>query len=129
MTTPPNTTTRLYRQDPARASVSTKSERYGRATFSVKESSPSLAHVVVTGDIDAVNGRALAGYVERNAGGAKQLILDLRDVEFFGCLGFTALCYIRAHCRYNDADWLIAGSRPVRRLLAICDPEGRLPLA
>jgi anti-anti-sigma factor len=127
--TPTHTTTRLYRQDPARASVSTKSERHGRATFSVKESSSSLAHVVVSGDIDALNGRALAGYVERKTGGARRLILDLRDVEFFGSLGFTALCYIRAHCRQNDADWLIAGSRPVRRLLAICDPEGRLPLA
>ena len=129
MTTPTNITTRLYRTDPAQASVSTKTERYGRATFSVRESSALLAHVVVTGDIDAVNGRALAGYVERTSGGAKQLILDLRDVEFFGCLGFTALCYIRAHCRHNDADWLIVGSSPVRRLLAICDPEGRLPLA
>jgi anti-anti-sigma factor len=124
-----STTTRRYRRDPALASVAVKAERHGRATFSMKDSTPALAHVVVTGDIDALNGRALAGYVERNAGSAKQLILDLRDVEFFGCLGFTALCYIRAHCRHNAADWLIAGSRPVRRLLSICDPEGRLPLA
>jgi anti-anti-sigma factor len=124
-----HTTTRRYRRDPAQAAQTTKTERYGRATFSMKDSSAALAHVVVTGDIDALNGRALAGYVERNAGGAKRLILDLRGVEFFGCLGFTALCYIRAHCRHNDADWLIAGSRPVRRLLSICDLEGRLPLA
>jgi anti-anti-sigma factor len=94
----------------------------------MKDCSSALAHVVVTGDVDAVNARALAGYVERNTAGAKQLILDLRGVQFFGCLGFTALCYVRAHCRDNDADWLIADSPAVRRLLSICDPEGRLPV-
>lgn len=124
----PSTTTRRYRTDPARASVASASERRGRATFSLADGSPSVARVVVTGEIDAVNGRALAGYVERNAGFAAQLILDLRDVEFFGTLGFTALCYIRAHCRHNNADWLIVGGRSVRRLLSICDPHGELPL-
>ena len=122
-------TTRRYRKDPAQTSSPTAPERHGRATFAMKASSSSLAHVVVTGDIDALNGRALAGYVERNTGPAKQLILDLRGVDFFGSLGFTALCYIRAHCRYNDADWIIAGSPTVHRLLSICDPEGRLPLS
>jgi anti-anti-sigma factor len=125
----PDTTTRRYRRDPGLGSVASASERCGRATFSVADGSHSVARIVVTGDVDAVNGRALARYVERNAGAATQLILDLRGVEFFGGLGFTALCYIRAHCRHNNADWLIAGSRPVRRLLSICDPEGQLPLA
>jgi anti-anti-sigma factor len=125
----PSTTTRRYRRDPALGSVMSTSERCGRATFSVADGSPTIACIVVTGDVDAVNGRALARYVERNAGVATQLVLDLRGVEFFGCLGFTALCYIRAHCRHNNADWLIAGSRPVQRLLSICDPEGQLPLA
>ena len=121
-------TTRQYRRSPAETSVAAASVRRGRATFAVHRSSRTLVHITVTGDVDASNGRALAAYVERNTGLSQKLLLDLSAVDFFGSLGFTALCYIRAHCRENDADWLIVASRPVRRLLSICDREGRLPV-
>ena len=69
-----------------------------------------------------------AHYVERHTGISKQLVLDLRAVDFFGGHEFTALYYISVHCARNDVDWMIIGSHPVRRLLSICDPEGELPL-
>ncbi len=80
------------------------------------------------GDVDAVNARALGRYVERHTGISRQLVLDLRAVDFFGTHGFTALYYISVHCGRNDVDWTIVGSAPVRRVLSICDPDGELPM-
>jgi anti-anti-sigma factor len=126
---PASVTTRRYRPDPADTHVTHQHERRGRAVFSARQTSPSLMHLTAVGEIDAVNGRALASYVERHTGMTKQIILDLRGVDFFGSQGFTALCYIRAHCTAADVDWLLVGSRQVHRILSICDPDGQLPLA
>jgi anti-anti-sigma factor len=104
-------------------------QRYGRATFSLRHPSSTRTAVAAVGEIDAVNGRALGRYVERHTGISKQLVLDLRAVDFVGTQAFTALYYISVHCARTDVDWIILGSRPVRRLLEICDPEGELPLA
>ena len=76
-----------------------------------------------------VNGRELGRYVERHTRISKQFVLDLRAVDFFGGQAFTALYYISVYCARSDVDWIIVGSPPVRRLLAICDPESELPLA
>lgn len=104
-------------------------ERSGRATFSLRHPSSTRTAVAAVGEIDAVNGRALGRYVERHTGISKQLVLDLRAVDFVGTQAFTALYYISVHCARTDVDWIILASRPVRRLLEICDPEGELPLA
>lgn len=118
-------TVRIYRPDPASAD---EMERCGRATFALRHPSPSRVVVAVVGDIDAVNARALGRYVERHTGISRQLVLDLRAVDFFGTHGFTALYYISVHCGRSDVDWTIVGSAPVRRVLAICDPDGELPM-
>jgi anti-anti-sigma factor len=104
-------------------------ERCGGSTFSVRRMSATRMVVAVVGDLDAVNARALGRYVERHLRLSKQLVLDLRAVDFAGCQAFTALYYISVHCARGDVDWMILGSHPVRRLLSICDPEGELPLA
>jgi anti-anti-sigma factor len=118
-------TVRIYRPDPASVD---ETQRCGRATFAVRRPSSTRVALAVMGDVDAVNGRALGRYVERHAGISKQLVLDLRAVDFFGTHAFTALYYISVHCARSDVDWMIVGSHPVRRLLSICDPEGELPL-
>lgn len=104
-------------------------ERCGRATFSVRRMSPMRMVVAVTGELDAVNGRALGRYIERHVRSSKQLVVDLRAVDFVGSQAFTTLYYIDVHCARADVDWIILGGHPVRRLLAVCDPEGELPLA
>ena len=104
-------------------------ERCGRATFAVRYSSSTRIIVAVVGDIDAVNARDLGRYVEHHVRLSKQLVLDLRAVDFVGSQAFTALYYASVHCTRGDVDWIIVGSDPVRRLLSICDPEGALPLA
>ncbi|HET7667971.1 MAG TPA: STAS domain-containing protein [Mycobacterium sp.] len=119
-------TVRIYRPDPA---VTDEIERCGRATFSVRRLSATRVAVAVVGDVDATNSRELGRYVERHTGISRQLVLDLRAVDFFGGHGFTALYYIAVHCTRSDVDWTIVGGHPVRRLLSICDAEGELPLA
>lgn len=104
-------------------------QRCGRATFSVRQSSSTRLVVAVVGDVDALNARLLGRYVEGHVRLSKQLVLDLRAVDFVGSQAFTALYYIDVHCARSDVDWVIVAGQPVRRLLSICDPEGELPLA
>ena len=118
-------TVRIYRADPA---TTDEVQRCGRATFAVRHVSSTRTAVAVTGEIDAVNGRDLGRFVERQTGISKQLVLDLRAVDFFGSQGFTALHYISVHCPRRDVDLIIVGSPAVRRVLSICDPDGVLPL-
>jgi anti-anti-sigma factor len=118
-------TIRTYRRDPASAN---ELPQCGRATFAVRHPSSTRVAVAVMGEIDAVNGRALGRYVERHTGISKQLVLDLRAVDFCGTQAFTALYYVSVHCARSDVDWMIIGSHSVRRLLSICDREGELPL-
>ena len=118
-------TIRPYRPDPAAAD---ELQRCGRATFAVRHPSPTRVAVAVLGDVDAFNARDLGRYVERHTRISKQLVVDLRAVDFFGTQAFTALYYISVRCARIDVDWMIIGSPPVRRLLSICDPEGELPL-
>ena len=119
-------TVRIYRPDPGSR---TKCNATAGPHFLCAASLATRVAVAVMGDIDATNGRALGHYVERHTGISRQLMLDLRAVDFFGGKGFTALYYIAVHCSRNDVDWMIIGSHPVRRLLSICDAEGELPLA
>lgn len=123
---PGSGTTRLYRPDPTSAQESSRS---GGATFAIHRRSPLRSEITVTGEIDALNGRALGSYVERHTGSSSQMLLDLRAVDFFGSQGFTALFYISVHCNRSDVDWMLLGSPPVLRLLSICDPDSELPLA
>jgi anti-anti-sigma factor len=115
----------IYRADPATID---EMQRCGRATFAVRHVSSTRTAVAVIGEIDAVNGRDLGRYVERQISISNQLVLDLRAVDFFGSAGFTALYYISVHCARSDMDWMIVGSPAVRRVLSICDPDGVLPL-
>lgn len=119
-------TVRMYRANTASGG---DLERCGRATFSVRRVSQTRMVVAVVGDLDAVNARALGRYVERHVRFSKQLIVDLRAVDFAGSQAFTALYYISVHCTRGDVDWIILGGHPVRRMLSVCDPEGALPIA
>lgn len=104
-------------------------QRCGAAVFEARHCSSTRVAIAVVGEIDALNGREFGRYVQRHTRISKQLVLDLRAVEFFGTAGFTALYYISVHCTRIDVDWMIVGGDPVRRMLSICDPDGELPLA
>lgn len=118
-------TVRIGRPNPASVD---EYRQCGRATFAVRRLSTSRVAVAVIGDLDAGNGRGLGLFVEQHTGISRQLVLDLRAVDFAGTQAFTALYYISVHCARSDVDWIIVASHPVRRLLSICDPTRELPL-
>jgi anti-anti-sigma factor len=89
---------------------------------------PFRVLVTAAGDIDATNRQALGRFVERHIRVSHELILDLTDVDFFGCQAFTALYYINVRCAGRDVDWMVVCTRSVRRILRICDPDGELPM-
>jgi anti-anti-sigma factor len=101
----------------------------GRARYSAHLYFPALLIVTVEGEIDASNSRDLGCYVERELRPTTQLLMDLRAVEFFGAQGFSTLHFIAVCCSRRDVDWVLVGSRDVRRLLGILDPDHVLPLA
>ena len=103
-------------------------QQTGRAVFTAEELADGRMLIGVRGDVDATNRQALGRFVARHTRVSKQLILDLTGVDFFGSQGFTALYYVSVQCARRDVDWMIAGSRTVRRILRICDPDGELPL-
>jgi anti-anti-sigma factor len=110
-------TSRLYRPDPALVGGD---ERWGRAEASATTATDPVV-VSVRGEIDASNGPALAGYVERHAGTAATLVLDLSGVAFFGTAGLTALRRIDLCC--DRIGWLLIPSAAVRRTLRACHAE------
>ena len=74
-------TVRIWRPDPSSVD---ENRLCGRATFAVRRLSSSRIAVAVTGDIDARNGRDLGRFVEQHTGISRQLVLDLRAVDFAG---------------------------------------------
>ena len=118
-------TVRMHRPDAAPVD---ELQHCGRAILAVRRPSATCVSVAVIGDVDAVNARELGRYVADHTHLSRQLVLDLRGVDFFGTQAFTALCYISVFCIRSDVDWVIVGGPPVRRLLSICDPDGELPL-
>ena len=113
----PSGTTRLYRPDPSQAIADAM---WSRASASVSRLARSVV-VTVRGEVDAGNGAALAGYVERNAGVAATLILDLRGVDFFGTAGLTALRRVDLCC--ERIRWVLVASPAVKRVLRVCHAD------
>jgi len=81
------------------------------------------------GEIDACNARGLAEYIEKVLDAKRRLIVDLRELEFFGTPGFSSLHYINVTCSRRDVNWVLVPGREATRLLRICDPQRGLPVA
>ena len=118
-------TSRVFRMDPRALNLR---EESGRAVFSASHQPSSTLLVTVEGDVDAANSRALARYVEGRVAGSERFELDLRLVDFFGTAGFAALHNVNVICCRYEVSWVLKAGRQLRRLLAICDPDGSLPL-
>ena len=118
----------VRRESPA-PTESDDAEISGRASFAVHQPTAARLVIAVTGEVDATNRQALGLFVERHLPACEQFILDLREVDFFGSQGFTALPHIHMRCASRGVDWTLVGSRMVRRTLQICDPHTEMPLA
>src|SRR6185312_5624678 len=89
----------------------------------------SVAVISARGDIDASNADTLTEYTLGHLMGCRGLILDLRDLDFFGTEGFSALHRISVCCAEPGIGWAVVPSAAVSRVLRIGDPEGLLPAA
>ena len=118
-------TCRIFRPDPRSLDLR---EEHNRASFSAGHQRASTVLITVEGDVDATNSRNLARFVERHVADSTRLVLDLRLVDFFGTAGFAALHNVNVICSQYGRPWVLLAGRQMRRLLAICDPEGTLPL-
>ena len=118
-------TCRVLRPDPRSID---RREQHHRAIFSACHLSGTTVLVTVRGEVDATNGRALAGYVERQVAGSTRLVLDLAAIDFFGTAGFAALHNVNVICARYGVSWVLVVGPQVRRFLRICDPDNVLPL-
>ncbi|MBJ7337935.1 STAS domain-containing protein [Mycolicibacterium sp.] len=89
----------------------------------------SIAVVTVKGEIDAANALALSKYVETDLETISRLILDLRELDFFGTQGFSILHRINVMCSRHAVNWVVLTGSEVDRVLRICDPDGGLAVA
>lgn len=83
--------------------------------------------VQVTGDIDASNIDRFDEYVNRFAGEAAGLILELSRVDFLCARGISVLFALNDDCHTAGMRWAIVVSPFVRRLLQLGDARGTLP--
>lgn len=85
--------------------------------------------VAVTGDVDAASAPAVFGRVQSLLTGFHQLVLDLSGVAFFGTAGYSLLHRLDTLATHAARDWVVVGGPEVQRLLRVCDPDRRFPVA
>ncbi len=90
--------------------------------------SATIVMVSFDGDVDALNAHLLSTSIEETAHFSAQLVVDLSECEFFGTAGFFALQRGSFACSRAGTAWRLVANREVRRALALCDPEGILPV-
>jgi anti-anti-sigma factor len=89
---------------------------------------PPGAVIAVSGELDAANADQLGDYVQACLSHSRQLIVDMRDLEFIGTAGFSTLHRINVMCSGADAQWAMVPGAALSRLLRICDPDATLPV-
>jgi anti-anti-sigma factor len=118
-------TCRVLRPDPRSLD---RREEHHRAIFSACHLSDTTVVGTVRGEVDATNGRALAGYLERQIAGSTRLVLDLTHTDFFGTAGVAALHNVNVTCAQYGVSWVLVVEPQLRRFLRICDPDNLLPV-
>ena len=89
----------------------------------------SVAVISAHGGIDASNADTLTEYTLGHLMRCRGLILDLRDLDFFGTEGFSALHRVSVCCARAGIGWAVVPGEAVSRVLRIGDPQGLLPAA
>jgi anti-anti-sigma factor len=89
----------------------------------------SVAVISARGHIDASNADTLTEYTLGHLMRCRGLILDLRDLDFFGTEGFSALHRVSVCCAGPGIGWAVVPSEAVSRVLRIGDARGLLPVA
>jgi anti-anti-sigma factor len=88
-----------------------------------------VAVISAHGEIDASNAGSLTDHAVAHVMRCRGLVLDLRDLDFFGTEGFSALHRVSVSCARVGTGWAMVPGGAVTRVLRICDPQGSLPTA
>jgi anti-anti-sigma factor len=99
------------------------------AQFASRRLRSSVVVIRAHGGIDASNADALTEYALGHLMRCRGLILDLRDLDFFGTEGFSALHRVSVCCARVGIGWAVVRDEAVSRLLRIGDPQALLPAA
>jgi anti-anti-sigma factor len=99
------------------------------ARFASRRLKSSVAVIRAHGGIDACNADTLTEYTLGHLLRCRGLILDLRDLDFFGTEGFSAVHRVSVCCARAGIGWAVVSGDAVSRLLRICDPLALLPVA
>ena len=97
--------------------------------FASRRLGSAIAVISAHGHIDASNADTLTEYAMGHLTRYRGLILDLRDLNFFGTEGFCALHRVSVCCARAGIGWAVASGEAVSRVLRIGDPQGWLPAA
>jgi anti-anti-sigma factor len=97
--------------------------------FAYRRLRSSVAVISAHGHIDASNADTLTEYTRGHLMRCRGLILDLRDLDFFGTDGFSTLHRVSVCCADPGIGWAVVPSEAVSRMLRIGDPQGLLPAA
>ncbi|MEH3137515.1 MAG: STAS domain-containing protein [Mycolicibacterium neoaurum] len=84
-----------------------------------------LAVVTVTGELDATNTDILLDYALSKVVLCQRMVLDLTDIDFFGCAGYTMLKTLEYRCILADVVLTLLTGAPVRRVLKVCEYAAR----
>jgi anti-sigma B factor antagonist len=91
----------------------------------------STSVIAVSGELDLASSGALEEELARVAAtGIRQIVIDLRDLEFMDSTGLSTL--VKAHQRAQEAGQefgLVRGPQQVQRLLSLTGVEERLRFA
>jgi anti-sigma B factor antagonist len=89
----------------------------------------AVATVVVSGELDIATAPQLSAIVAEH-GDARLLVLDLNAFTFIDSTGLRVLIEADRACAGTGSRLVVlAGDGPVRRLLDLCDLDGRLAVA
>ncbi len=111
-----------------RPTVNAEHETRNRLQLFTEWLSPTDVRISAVGHIDMSTADQFTEYVFRRAGNCQRLILDLCEVTFFDCAGFSALCHIDDRCHTANVAWTVESARCVSRVVTFCDPLQRLPM-
>ena len=97
------------------------------ATVGFDRSGPNLT-VYLTGELDAASAPSVtAAIFEHILPGDERLWLDLSTLTFCDSSGLVLLFKLNQHAEESGAHYaLLEPTKPVRRVIALCDPSGVL---
>jgi anti-anti-sigma factor len=118
--------TAVYNMKPSGSACPTTDLDAGGVRLSIRSDNMTTV-VAATGEVDASNIDRVSEYLRTALTVNHPLVVDLRELTFFGAQGIPALFSLGEHCAKAGVDWVIVVSHPVLRLLRIGDKDHRLP--